>query len=291
MLAVFGWLCGSFGHDGSHFAISHNPTVNYLGSLGMGAITSPFIWLYQHTYSHHSFTNDFSHDPDLHHFDGILRMHSNSSWLKRYQFQSNRLYVYFWYIIVVFGSTIWIPVASFINQSLHGITDLRSVSREEWIKATSHTIIFVWLILIQPFFHLSKCQAALNGLLYLIISGLFFGFFSQVNHLDPESVSAAAKQRSKPSWAATQVETSNNFCTDSYFWTWLSNGLNHQIEHHLFPGINHEKLPLIRSIVQKTCEEFGVNYRSYPSTRSILQATANYYHLLSSPMYKMESSS
>lgn len=29
----------------------------------------------QHTYGHHSFTNDFDLDPDVHHFEAILRMH------------------------------------------------------------------------------------------------------------------------------------------------------------------------------------------------------------------------
>lgn len=39
------------------------------------------LWLrtfHQHTYGHHSYTNDFALDPDVHHFEGILRMHMDN---------------------------------------------------------------------------------------------------------------------------------------------------------------------------------------------------------------------
>jgi fatty acid desaturase len=77
------------------------------------------------------------------------------------------------------------------------------------------------------------------------------------------------------------VRTSNNFCTDSALWTLLSNGLNFQIEHHLFPGINHEHLWRIAPTVQAACAAAGVEYKSFGSFRAILAETAAYYELLS----------
>eukprot|EP00958_Prasinococcus_capsulatus_P002810 scaffold241_cov229-Prasinococcus_capsulatus_cf.AAC.14 len=38
-------------------------------------------------------------------------------------------------------------------------------------------------------------------------------------------------------WAAGQVATSANFAPGHWGWTHFSGGLNHQIEHHLFPGV------------------------------------------------------
>ncbi|CAM9355820.1 unnamed protein product, partial [Choristocarpus tenellus] len=81
----------------------------------------------------------------------------------------------------------------------------------------------------------------------------------------------------KDSWAAEQVETSNNFCTGSWLWSLLSNGLNYQIEHHLFPGVNHQHLPLLAPVVRKTCKEHGVRYKSFPSMWAILAETASFY--------------
>ena len=94
------------------------------------------------------------------------------------------------------------------------------------------------------------------------------------------------------SWAARQAVASNNFCLSSSLAFWLSNALNYQVEpvskkvstsykaratfllahlptyqveHHLFPGINHEHLPTISPIVRATCNEFGVPYHSFDS--------------------------
>ena len=38
-----------------------------------------------------------------------------------------------------------------------------------------------------------------------------------------------------------------------------------QVEHHLFPGLNHEHLPAIAPIVRRTCAEYGVPYNAFGS--------------------------
>merc|ERR1719343_1519776 len=109
-------------------------------------------------------------------------------------------------------------------------------------------------------------------ILHMTTCGLLFAIFSQINHLNEmclqdeeesssKSDTTTSEQNAKSfqetnnenqpqssnnkvwnkksSWAARQVETSNNFATHSNFWHIFSNGLNLQIEHHLFPGLNH----------------------------------------------------
>jgi hypothetical protein len=63
-------------------------------------------------------------------------------------------------------------------------------------------------------------------------------------------------------WAAVQCQTSVNWSSGSWFWNHFSGGLNHQIEHHLFPSICHSNYPFIQDVVESTCLEFGVPYRS-----------------------------
>jgi fatty acid desaturase len=65
------------------------------------------------------------------------------------------------------------------------------------------------------------------------------------------------------SWAAEQIEHTNNFCSHSMLWFLLAGGL--QIEHHLFPNINHCHLMKIQPIVEQTCLEYHVNYKQYHS--------------------------
>ena len=61
----------------------------------------------------------------------------------------------------------------------------------------------------------------------------------------------------------------------------LSNGLNLQIEHHLFPGLNHCHLHHIAPVVRETCEEFGVDYKCYDTWSDLMTATLRWYEKLS----------
>jgi len=63
-------------------------------------------------------------------------------------------------------------------------------------------------------------------------------------------------------WAAVQCQTSVNWSKGSWFWNHFSGGLNHQIEHHLFPSICHTNYVHIQDIVEDTCREFGVPYQN-----------------------------
>mmetsp|Transcript_20227 Transcript_20227/g.30656 ORF Transcript_20227/g.30656 Transcript_20227/m.30656 type:complete len:523 (-) Transcript_20227:239-1807(-) len=66
-------------------------------------------------------------------------------------------------------------------------------------------------------------------------------------------------------WAAVQCQTSVNWAPGSWFWNHVSGGLSHQIEHHLFPSLCHTHYVYIQSVVQQTCEEYGVPYQAEPS--------------------------
>ena len=54
--------------------------------------------------------------------------------------------------------------------------------------------------------------------------------------------------------------TTKDYATDSWIWTLLTGALNHQVAHHLFPGVLQSYYPLITPIVRETCAEFGINY-------------------------------
>jgi fatty acid desaturase len=66
-------------------------------------------------------------------------------------------------------------------------------------------------------------------------------------------------------WAAVQCQTSVNWSSGSWFWNHVSGGLNHQIEHHLFPSICHTNYVHIQDVVETTCKEYNVPYRSETS--------------------------
>ena len=44
--------------------------------------------------------------------------------------------------------------------------------------------------------------------------------------------------------------------------TFLTGGLNHQIEHHMFPSLAIHHYPLIAKDIQKICKKYNLEYNS-----------------------------
>ena len=286
---------GALGHDAGHFAASRWAIVNEYGVWAMSCICNPVMWQQQHTYGHHSFTNEFDRDPDLHHFSALLRVHKKFEYEARYKHQSNFFYVMFAYIFVVFGTCFWIPWGVLSEGTLYGIVDWHDKDRRtKYYGMIFHLFCYVAIVVVLPMCtHESFGKAALASYVHVATLGITFALFSQINHMNELSLESdmdtrlqklqqqGRDPRLSTSWGAAQVETANNFASDSTFWHILSNGLNHQIEHHLFPGLNHGHLHHIAPVVKQTCEEFGVDYKSYDTWSDLMNATLEWLDKLS----------
>ena len=271
VFAVTGWLIGALGHDAGHFAASRYAWCNELGVWGMSLLCNPVLWQHQHTYAHHSFTNEFDADPDLHHFTTLLRVHREISHSGIYHNQRYLPFVALAYALVVFGECVWIPFGMLKEGTLYGMVTWTDRKRKA-MGMYMHLLSYTCIVLLAPFWVAPTWHQALACVvLHVSTSGLLFGFFSQINHLNEKSIETAAS--GKHSWAARQVETSNNFCPNSVMWYYLSVGLNLQIEHHLFPGLNHCHLWRIAPVVQATCAEYGVTYKSWDTWGDLWGAT------------------
>jgi linoleoyl-CoA desaturase len=74
-----------------------------------------------------------------------------------------------------------------------------------------------------------------------------------------------------------EVETTVDFCPRNPVLTWMLGGLNFQIEHHLFPRVQHTHYARIAEIVQANAEKHGVRYSVQPSLAAALRS--HYRHL------------
>lgn len=285
--AIFGWLIGSLGHDAGHFAASRLPFVNDLGVWGMSLLCNPIMWQHQHTFAHHTHTNDVQNDPDLHHFEIMLRVHRSCKHTSIYNNQKHLLYVVAAYALVVFGECIKIPLGMMKTGSLYDMVEYTDRNRPfRALGMYFHYISYLAIIVFSPFFAGKPLAvSALCPIIHIAMAGWQFAVFSQINHLNELSLESEKgstnKELLQTSWAAKQVVTSNNFATKSLFWHVLSNGLNMQIEHHLFPGLNHCHLHLIQPVIEKTCHEYGVHYKSYDSWSDIMNSTLQWLDRLS----------
>jgi Fatty acid desaturase/Cytochrome b5-like Heme/Steroid binding domain len=186
LFAVAAWLLGAAGHDGGHFAVSRrSPAANAAAAGGIALIASPFMWAQQHTYAHHSHTNDFELDPDLHHF-GWLRTHARTPWGTAFALQSRRCYVYSWYALVVFGEALWLPLKLLMSGDIHGVTAVPGGgTATARVMQIAHFLLYACACVLMPL----RCGGGVLAVVaFLATSGLLFGWFSQINHLNARSV-------------------------------------------------------------------------------------------------------
>jgi len=120
--------------------------------------------------------------------------------------------------------------------------------------------IFVFCLChVWPFFMFSLGKAFAFSAIPVGVVSLCFMICSQVNHLTNDNVDVRSKD-----YYAHQVLTSHSFGDHSTLAGKLvflfTGGLNLQIEHHLFPCINHGHLPYIQPIVKQMCVKHNVPY-------------------------------
>jgi len=168
-------------------------------------------------------------------------------------------------------------IISFINFKWF-INDIRSMFKRKYMDidfGATRTFELETLAITKSIFllyglgvpvYLHGASGALLFVTFMIATGYVFVLMFGVNHLTEECTFPDGNLAfDKRDWAVLQVMTASNFANDSFFWTSISGGLNFQIEHHLFPGLNHTHLSSISPIVRQTCKEFGVPYQSFPS--------------------------
>ncbi|WP_328399413.1 acyl-CoA desaturase [Streptomyces sp. NBC_00390] len=85
--------------------------------------------------------------------------------------------------------------------------------------------------------------------------GVYLGLLFAPNHKGMPILSG----KDRPDFLRRQVLTSRNV-RGGWFTDIALGGLNHQIEHHLFPSMPSPHLRKARPIVQRYCEELGVDY-------------------------------
>lgn len=264
-------------HDGGHGAYSELRWVNKAASMTLDLLGgSSYVWARKHNSIHHTYTNLAGHDDDI-----------DIGWLGRLSpeqrhFCFHRLqHVYLW---VLYG---FLPIKwhvyddfrDFITGKVAGRRFPRPRGWELAIflggKAVFFSLAFMLPMLIHPWW----CVLAVYGIASWV-QGITLSVVFQMAHcveIAAFPTPDAETGRIESSWAVHQIETTVNFAPRSRVMAWLVGGLNHQIEHHLFPQICHIHYPAMARIVEETCHEFGLRYKAF---KSFLSGLASHYRWL-----------
>lgn len=274
---ILGLLLGIIGmnimHDKVHGAYAESPFWNFMLEIPIFLIgLESKIWHIEHNVLHHNFTNVEGMDHDIHH-RYVFRFSENQPkrWFHRYQ----HIYASMIYGLLLFE---WLTLKDFIKviqyrkrKLIPSFNQALGLFIQIFIKKSAFHLIFLGIPLY--FLSMNPWWIFLGYAWMLVCGGFFMTMVFQLAHIVPAVRFVPNNQEEiEENWFVYQLQTTSNFANGHPLVSTVIGGLNHQIEHHLFPSICHVHYPLLAPIVKQTAEEFGVPYYCLPSVGSAVRA-------------------
>lgn len=262
-------------HDANHGSYSKNPKVNKALSFTMYLLGgSPLNWQIQHNVLHHTFTNISGKDEDIDAPIWLLRFSPHSPHYKVHRYQY--LYAWVFYSLITIMWSISKDFKQLARYEEMGLLKTKNTSYKQEIGKLivaklfyySFALVIPLLFIQAPWWIILLAYVTMHVVCGLIISVVF-----QLAHVVPEMNFPMPDEKGmmEDDWSVHQLKTTANFARDNKFLSWFVGGLNHQIEHHLFPHICHIHYRDISVIVKETAKEFNVMYMDIPSFRQAVR--------------------
>ncbi len=252
-------------HAASHYEMADRPGINRAISIICASMTSsiPDHWAAQHVRDHHCFPNVHAVDKDsLYPIKNIYPQQPTHWW--------NRLqHIY---------TPILFSLASFhyyVSDLIRVAIDVVKQPANANLLERSFVITVQTVLRVLPFLLLDWRLALGMMLVAEVATSVYVISQTVVNHELPETTQH--ELRPGEDWGAWQLYTSHNWRTGSWWANALSGGLNHQIEHHLFPEVHYRHYPWIAALVKEEAVKFGLPYYESPS---LTQALVRHYRHL-----------
>lgn len=269
-----GLLLGRLGflmHSGNHAGVSRRSARNAaVGGLMDVIGGSSYVWQMEHQVAHHGKPNVYGHDNDCEIAAPVLRFHPaqpRRPW--------HRVQVVVLGVALSIGLVKWL-VSDFVHLAQRRVGNVEfHTSRTIWCRIVALKALWVAMHVVIPIVVLGPLTGLATTVVMMAVGSYYTEGIFIVNHLQrglvpPDDVH----------WAQQQVLGTCNWRGGSHWANVVSGGLNHQIEHHLFPGMSFHLYPTIAPVVRQTCEEFGLPYRNYRGFVPALLGTVSYLHQL-----------
>ena len=259
-------------HDAIHGSLFASKRLNTIFSWLFNVVgANDYIWSIMHNQVHHSFTNISGHDEDIESVP-FLRMspHQPLRPIHKYQYL-------FALPLYGLGTLSWVFVKDYRKMAKDKIGNTKTDhSAKNWMRLFIGKAIYYTLFIVLPFIFIDAAWYHILGA--FLVSHYFEGFTLAIvfmlAHVLEETHYPMPDEEGKieTNWAVHQMYTTANFGMSSELLCFFCGGLNFQIEHHLFPQINHVHFPAISKIVKQTAGEFGIPYFEHPSMLSAVKS-------------------
>jgi len=271
-------------HDANHGSYSKNPMVNKILAHTMYMLGgSPLNWQIQHNVLHHTFTNISGKDEDIDSPVWLLRFSPHAKHFKIQRFQ--HIYAWGFYSLITIMWSITKDFAQLKRYNKMGMLATKKTTYgKELIRLLVAKALYYTIVLVIPlvFINASWWIILLGYVSMHLVCGVIISVVFQCAHVVPEMKFPLPDKSGnmEEDWAIHQLQTTANFAKDNKILSWFVGGLNHQIEHHLFPTICHVHYRKISEIVKKTATEFNIQYMEIRSFREAIKLHAQELRLL-----------
>jgi len=247
-LAVISAQFGFLGHDAAHRQVFSSPRWNEWSARVVSGVLAGLSygwWIRKHN-QHHSGPNQVGRDPDI--APGVLALVPEQA-QSRHGLAARWTRRQGWWFFVL------LP---FEGVNLH-VQSVRTVLSKAPVRlrAVEATFLATRLIgyLVAMFLLLPPGKAAAFIAVQLMTFGVLLGGAFAPNHIGMPVVPAGTRI----DFLRRQVLMSRNISGGPMV-TFFMGGLNHQIEHHLFPSMPRPSLARARRLVRSHCAQHHITY-------------------------------
>lgn len=265
-------------HDALHGSYSDNRHVNRLIGLTFNLVgANDYVWKITHNTVHHTYTNIPEHDGDIRLLP-IIRLEPTQErwWIHRFQY----IYAFF---IYSFATLFWVFVKDYVKFFQHASEGQngKGLPAGQIVRLFAFKVLYYGLFLALPLIviQLPWYWIVLGFVASHLVEGFVVGVIFMLAHI----IEGTAFPEANPDgtmdmpWADLQMHTTANFARKNRLINFLTGGLNHQAEHHLFPYICHIHYPRIAPIVRQTAMEHNLPYIEH---ETFLGAVASHTRML-----------
>lgn len=260
-------------HDALHGAYSSCAWMNKLFGLTFELIgANGYMWKITHNVIHHTYPNIHGWDDDLE-STPLLRLSPKAECRPFHRFQ--HLYAPFAYSL---STLFWVFLKDyryFLKRDL-GPFLARKHPRSEVATLISAKAIYYSYMIVIPLLLVKVAwwQFLIGFLAMHLTSGIVLGLVFQLAHVVEETEYPVPDETGSmdSAWMVHQMETTSNFANSNRLLSWYVGGLNHQVEHHLFPKICSIHYPALARIVREVAEKHDVSYHHHATLREAIRS-------------------
>jgi fatty acid desaturase len=246
-LAVVFTQTGFLGHDAGHRQIFRSRRANRLVGLLHGnlAIGLAFGWWVDKHHRHHAHPNQEGLDPDIS-GEGLVFTRTQAGTRRG----AGRL-------LARYQGLLFFPMLLLEAVSLH-VASVRALSRSTY-RGRGGEALLLGLHAAAYLTAVVVVLSPLRALVFVVVQQGLFGVYLGCAFAPNHKGMPILTEDDDTDFLRRQVLTSRNV-RGNWLIDFLLGGLNHQIEHHLFPSMPRASLRHARPIVRAYCLEHGLPY-------------------------------